>query len=332
MIATRHTHLEVELIHWIILALLAAALVLAAATVAAADPMEPQLLPGDMGKIARPIPLEPARPFFPETPPVREIPPAEAVSRVWVILDHHEQGRPLDAIAGWQEIRPPAEAAHWREIAMGAAYLERGNLQRAAIHLENALQMTPENAVVAYYFGLLRLEQGAAAARVPDGNKPGRDRLVAFTPAEDKAVYDMLALNELRKAAIRGPGVRLEERLLEIDATIEEQIVVPCVDDLLTALGADNFAGKAHHLLFGLHLDRAELVEAEQNLDMAAATGLATLDGYRDLAETYLAMRREADGLRAIKKDLRLNHPWIRRVCERLVELTNDGANEMWVW
>jgi hypothetical protein len=199
--------------------------------------------------------------------------------------------------------------------------------------LEAAQQLAPQHhPVVAYYMGLLRLEQAAADARVPDGMNRGQDRLVAYTPQEDRAVYEMLALRELRRATVNATQVQLDERLMGADMAIEEVIVVPRVGDLLTALGADNFAGKAHHVLYGLHLNRGELIEAELNLDMAAATGVATLYGYRDLAETYLAMDREADALRAAKKDLRNNHPWVGEVYERLAEMTHAAAKEMWVW
>lgn len=333
MITTRHMHVEVELIKWMLLALAAMALVLAAATLAAADPMmEPQLLPGDMREIARPIPAEPVRPFFPEEVPTREFPPAEAAARLWTILEHHRAGRALDAIAGWEQLRLPAETAHWREMAMGAAYLETGDFEGAMAHLENAEQLAARHPVVAYYMGLLRLEQAAAATRVPDGMNAGRDYMVAYTPQEDKAVYEMLALGELRRAAAGATGLRLDERLLATDMAMEEVIVVPCVGDLLAALGATNFAGKAHHVLFGLHMDRGELIEAELNLDMAAATGMAALYGYRDLAEAYLTMGRDADGLRAAKKDVRINYPWIGRACERLAEMTHRTTRGMWVW
>jgi hypothetical protein len=325
--------LEVELIKWMLLALAAIALVLAAATLAAADPMmEPQLLPGDMGVIARPIPIEPVRPFFPEETPAREFPPAEAAARLWTILEHHRAGYALEAIEGWEQLRLPAETARWREMAMGAAYLQTGDLKQAMVHLENAEQLAPEHPVVAYYMGLLRLEQAAAATRVPDGVFGGRDRMVAYTPQEDKALYEMLALRELQRATAGAAGVRLDERLMATEMAMEEVIVVPRVGDLLAALGATNFAGKAHHVLFGMHLDRGDLIEAELNLDMAAATGMATLYGYRDLAEAYLAAGRDADGFRAVKKDVRINYPWIGRACERLAEMTHETTKGMWVW
>jgi hypothetical protein len=333
MITTRHMHVEVELVKWMLLAFAAIALVLAAATLAAADPMmEPQLLPGDMGEIARPIPVEPARPFFPEETPVREFPPAEAAARLWTILEHHRAGRALEAVACWEQLRLPTETAHWREVAMGAGYLQTGDLERALAHLQYAEQLAAGHPVVAYYMGLLRLEQAAVATRVPDGMNAGMDYMVVHTPQEDKAVYEMLALRELRRATAGAAGVRLDERLLATDMAMEEVIVVPRVGDLLAALGAANFAGKAHLVMFGLHLDRGELIEGELNLDMAAATGMETLYGYRDLAEAYLAMGREADGLRAVKKDLRINHPWVGGACQRLAEMTHDAAKAMWVW
>jgi tetratricopeptide (TPR) repeat protein len=283
-----------------------------------------------MNKIARPMPVEPARPFFPEARPARNFPPAEAAARLWMILEDHRAGRALAALEGWEQLRLPNETAHWRELAMGAACLQTGDLRQAFAHLETAQQLAPQHhPVVAYYIGLLRLEQAAADARVPDGMNRRQDRLVAYTPMEDKAVYEMLALGELRRATTQ---VQLDERLMGPDMAIEEVIVVPRVGDLLTALGADNFAGKAHHLLFGLQLNRGELIEAELNLDMAAATGVATLHGYRDLAETYLAMDREADALRAAKKDLRNNHPWVGQLCEQLAEITHAATKEMWVW
>jgi tetratricopeptide (TPR) repeat protein len=325
--------LEMELVRWALLIVAALAIVLAVATLAAADPMmEPQLLPGDMGQIAKPIPVEPVRPFFPEAPPIREFPPAEAAARVWTTLEHHRAGRALEAIAGWERLPLPAETAHWREIAMGAAYLRTGDLERAMVYLQTAQQEMPEHPVAAYYMGLLRLEQAAAAVRVPDMLHDGEVQLVTHTPQEDKAVYEMLAMVELRKAAAQAVMVQPDERLLMGDAAMEEVIVVPRVGDLLAALGATNFPGKAHLTMFGLHLDRGELIEGELNLDMAAATGMATLYGYRDLAETYLAMGRELDAARAVRKDVRTNHAWIGRAYERLADLTGAAAKAAWVW
>jgi ADP-dependent phosphofructokinase/glucokinase len=98
------------------------------------------------------------------------------------------------------------------------------------------------------------------------------------------------------------------------------------------ALGADNFVGKAHHLLFGLYLDRAELADAEFHLDQVAATDIAVLYGYQDLAASYLDQERNADAVRVAAKDLQVKYPWVRPLCERLTALASDTAKAVWVW
>lgn len=166
MITTRRMPLEVELVHWLLLAIAAIALVLAAATlVTAADPMmEPRLLPDDMGKIAQPmVRTDAPQAFFPELPPPRDFPPAGAAARLWNVLEQHRTGRMADALTDWEELRLPPETAYWREIGRGAAYLRAGQIEHAAVHLDAARQMAPDHAVVAYYRGILNLEQAAAA-------------------------------------------------------------------------------------------------------------------------------------------------------------------------
>lgn len=334
MITTRRMPLEVELVHWLLLAFAAIALVLATATLlAAADPMmEPRLLPDDMGKIARPMqPGDAPQPFFPEMLPQRDFPPAEAAARLWRILEQHRTGRTADALAGWEELGLPPGKAHWREIGMGAAYLRAGQMELATVHLDAARQMAPDHAIVAYYRGILNLEQAAAEGTVPEKGNDAT-RLVAFGPGENIRRFQTLAANDLMAAIAQAPTVRLDERLLDVGQTIEENVIVPCVGDLLTALGADNFAGRAHHMLFGLLLDQGRLIEAEVNLDAAAATGIATLHGYRDLADNYLQMDRHGDAMRTLKKELQVNHPEVVRAWEGLEEMTKAAVKGTWVW
>ena len=190
--------------------------------------------------------------------------------------------------------------------------------------------MVPHHPVVAYFMGIVHLEQAAVADRIPHRANDANVRLVAFGPMEDKAMYEMLAMNELRHAIARATDVRLDERLLETDVLMEETVDAPQVRDLLASLGADNFVGKAHHLLFALHLERGELVEAELNLDAAAATGLATLYGYQDLAETYLQTNRQVDAIRVLNKDLEANHAGVLRAYEWIAQMMK--TNVAWVW
>jgi tetratricopeptide (TPR) repeat protein len=334
MITTRHMHVEAELIRWFILILAALALVLAVATLAAADPgMPPRLLPPDIAKIAKPIAaVDPAPPFFPEAPPAREFPPAEAAARLWRILELQRTGQAAEALAGWEQLRLPAETAHWRDLAMGAALLQLGDLKQAHQHLEAARQYAPANPLVAYEMGLLRLEQRAAVGRVPelfDRNL----RLVAFAPADDRAVFEMLAIRELQDAIFRAAALRPDERLLPTDMNMEETFIVPCVADLLLAMGADNFVGKAHNQLFGLHLDRGELLAAELDLDAAVATGIAPLYGYQDLAEAYATANQPQFLTRLLRKDLEATEPRLVAACERLAQWTREAFTPgPWFW
>jgi len=334
MIVTRHVRLEMELVHWLILVIAAIALMLAIATATgAANPLkEPRLLPAGSIAAAKPMTRELVRPFFPESPPLRILPPAEAAARLWMALESQRAGCFGDAISGWEQVDLPDETVHWREIGMAAAFLQAGDLQKAAMHLNTARRLAPENAVGAYFTGVLRLEQAAASGRIPGDTRRPTDMLVSYTPAEDQLEWRMLAIVELQNAIAWGGNVRLDERLLTIDEQIEETVVVPRVSDLLAALRADNFVGKAHHLLFGLYFDGGNLSVAEFHLDSAAATGVAVLYGYRDLAATYLDEGRTSDVLRLASKDLDVNQPWIRPLCRRLAESARAGAVSGWVW
>jgi tetratricopeptide (TPR) repeat protein len=327
MITTRRMSLELEFVRWLLLVIAAIALLLAIATaVAAAKPVsEPRLLPANAAQIAKPMGEEMLAPFFPEYPPGRVLPLSEAAARLWMTLESHRAGCTAEAVAGWEQIRLPGETAHWREVGLAAAYLQAGDLRRAELYLDRARQLAPDNAVVAYFTGLLYLEKAAAWQRVPDGLPRSSERLVAFvTPADDRLQLQLLAAVELRRAIATAAEVRLDEWLLLPDPEVNESIFVPRVGDLLVALGADNFLGKAHHLLFGLYLRGGELAVAEQHLDQAAATGIATLYGYRDLAEMCLEQGEYAALPRLAAKELRANHPEIARLGRRLCELTGD--------
>jgi tetratricopeptide (TPR) repeat protein len=330
VITNRHLTLETELLRWMLLVVAALATVLMIATaLAAAEPTrQSRLIPGEIGHVAS----LPARRVFAEALPSRDVPPAEAAAHLWMTLRNLQAGCTAEAMAGWEQLRLPEGTAHWREIAVAAALLQAGDLEQAAQHLDVARELSPDHALVAYYTGILRMEQAGAEARLPAGHGEDNVRLVAYTPLQDKAVYDMLAATELEMAIARAGEIRLDQPLLTLEPGEQEAVVIPRVGDLLVALGADNFVGKAHHLLFGICLDRGELATAERHLDEAAATGIATLHGYQDLGETYLALHRPADALRAARKDVRNNHPEIGETWNRLNEATYQSVKGMWVW
>lgn len=341
MIATRHhLPLTVELVKWLLLMAAAIALVAALATAVAADPMtEPARLPDDMGLLAKPMEVQPIKPYFPEETPVAEMPAEQAAATVWMILEAQRAGRTPQALDGWRTIRLTAETEVWRELAMAAANLADRNLIAAERHLDQARYLAPDQALVAYYTGLLRLEQAAAAVRVPDELTDGDLRFVAritapAVPARGimaGVLLRTLARTELHMAIARAGDVPLDQRLITGDADLEHRIVVPRVGDLLVALAADNFVGKAHHLLFGLEMERGQLAGAEDHLDQAVATGIAPLYGYEDLAEAYLAQGQEAAALRAGRKDMQANYPLLWQAGQEMREAV-ERVWEGWVW
>ena len=164
---------------------------------------------------------------------------------MWRILELQKAGCTAEALAGWAQLRLPDETAHWRELAIGAGYLKLGDLQQAEEHLQLAQQLAAGNAVVAYQTGVLRLEQRAGVNRVPDDLNGRKLLLVAFTPREDRTMYERLAIREFQDAILRAAAIRPDERLLATDMNMEQAVFVPCVGDLLTAIGAENFVGKA---------------------------------------------------------------------------------------
>jgi hypothetical protein len=328
---TRQWTEQHDLLHWLLVIATAIALtLLVARALSAADPMpEPRLLRDNMGQFAKPMTPDTVKPFFPESPPARQLPPAEAAARLQEIIDHHRAGETLKAINEWANVGLPRETAHWREIAMGAGYLHLGDLDRAALRLEAAQQLMPGHPVAAYFTGLLRLEQAAAVGRVPEGRQRG-DLLVSYSPMEDRALCRFLAIGELEMAIHQALEVPLDEPLVRIDPLVEQDLIVPTAGDLITALGAENFVGKAHHVLFGLRLDQGELAIAERHLDRAAGTGIAVLHGYRDLAERYLLAGENREAIRLGRKHMDMNQPELAHFIDWLVGAEQPG--ESWVW
>ena len=335
-----HLTLEMEIVKWLLLVGFAIIGALALATVlAAAEPMsdpmqEPARLSADVELLAKPMGTPAPKAFFPEEEFAYDLPPAALAGRVWTILAMQRAGLARQALAAWHEIRLPGEAGAWREVAMAAASLTVGRLDRVEMHLANAREYDNAQAVVAYYTGLFRLEQAAAAARVPDEATDGMLRMVAYDPMQGtlgQTVLRVLARRQLEIAIARAGEIRLDERLVMAEPGLEEEFVVPRVGDLLVALEIDNFVGKAHHTLFGIELDRGQLRQAEEHLDQAVATGIAPLFGYGDLAEAYLALEQPADALRATEKDMAANYPLLWEA-GREMKATLEQMWEGWVW
>ena len=213
---------------------------------------------------------------------------------------------------------------------MGAAYLQAGDLQGASVQFEAVRRMAPDNAVAPYYLGVLHLEQAAAEMRAPEGRTART--MVALQPALHRASLKNRAIEEFHRAIAGAPQVWTDERLIFTTMETEAVVPVPTVGDLLAALGADNFAGKAHLMLFGIYLDRAELVAAETHLDDAVATGIKPLYGYQEIAEMLLVFDQPLDARRVLEKDLRINHPLMEQAGQEVMGALRCVRNLVELW
>jgi len=178
MLVRQNVHRDVELAKWLALIVLASAvtLVFASRIAGAAElrlPRRPAPLPSEIETWSSPMADDKTG------KPV----PAEDVSMdVWKAIDllcHEGYDK---AIAVWSELRMPEETKVWRHVALGQAYLAMEKFEEAAETLKIAEKLRPENGVVHYYLGVLRLEQAYIAEDWYDAVGPADTVLVAYAP------------------------------------------------------------------------------------------------------------------------------------------------------
>lgn len=307
MLGQRQMHLELEILKWIVMIALAAAIALALVTHVGGSETKggmavPSMLPPDMEQLAQPLEATVAQ-------PAEELPADEMIDwnvQLWSVLELHRLGQIDEAIGAWAETPLPCESEVWRYVSLAAAYLQSGDTENAVEMLEAAAMLEPHNAVVHYYTGVLRLQQ---AENAPDwydavGGPPGR--LVSWIPREvspnTRAMYQLAAMTELERALEMAPFLQGDAVLISLDAygmeTASLRLMPATINDLLLAIGADNFAGKSHNMLGTLCLERGWLEQAESHMDLAAESGLAIVFGYRDLAERFELEGRHMDSVR----------------------------------
>lgn len=310
MFTIRRTTIDTELLHWLLVILAAVALLLLLATALAADPMGPAALPPTV-KLAAGQSL---RPFFPEHPPMPERVAAEAAERLWMTFEHQRAGCYAEALAGWEGIRLPHETAVWKEIGMAAALLRMEDLPQALARLERAEQIAPHHPLAAYYRGLVWMRQ---AERLPAEGYGDRFPAAA-TPAVERAVYELMAIDDLTEAIERAMVVEMDEPLVPVARAAGRPMAGPQVRDLLAALEAEQFVGDAHFQIYRLHLGRREFADAEDHLHRAVQGGKAAADDLLGLAEALLEAGHRTDAFRVLHEAVALDQPWIDRVCGRI--------------
>jgi tetratricopeptide (TPR) repeat protein len=261
-----------------------------------------------MDRIARPMP-ESTRPFFPEVgPPLRTNDPHQVL---WRIIELHRMGQVDEAIAQWQQADEMCGSEVWQHVAVAAAYLQAGDLQRAEVALDAALEMEPQNAPAHYFAGLLRLAQADGARSWPDMIGPPAMMFIALPAVapNTRDMYELMAMQAFRKAIELAPGLDLEAPLApDVWAAEDVQylpLVTPTVGDLLAALAADRYPARAHNVLGMMFTDRGMFAEAEEHLDAAAAERMNGPTAYRDLAAALEADERFDDATRVYLKAFR---------------------------
>lgn len=225
--------------------------------------------------------------------------------RTWEILCVHERGLSDQAIEGWRGIRFSDSTEVWRNVALAAAYLDVGDLDQAAEALDEASHLQPNNAVLNYYRGLLRLEQALAAEQWMDAQGPMSTRLVSHVPKivapNTRSMYRLVAAMELQQAITNADQVRWSEPLVADSAGYDGR-PRPTVGELLQAIGAEMFEANSHHMLGSLYLERGNTELAEHHMDQARDLGRRVMFGYRELGEYYESQGRHGDAIRAFGK------------------------------
>jgi tetratricopeptide (TPR) repeat protein len=284
--------LEWEVVKWIAILTLAGALAwLLMMQTAAAAPVTPRLLPDDAARLALPM-----------TP----VDPNVLLTKV---VAAHQAGEPDRALELWREVQLPEQTEVWRQIGMGVAQLQMGDLDAAGAHLMKAEDAAPQNPIVHYYLGLLRLDQARQAHEWYDAVGPQTVRLVAYRPhlvaPNTRGMYELVAMQEFEQA-IENAGMFDRTIVLALpDYRVTETVAVVTTGDLVTALGCEKFEGQAHNILGAMFLDRGNAELAEEHMDAATEAGLDVVFGYRDLGATYERTGRHADAARAYLKALK---------------------------
>jgi tetratricopeptide (TPR) repeat protein len=230
---------------------------------------------------------------------------ADLSVEVWQVLGLQQEQKYEEAIQAWEALNLPPEANVWKHVALGQAYLASGNLMQAELELRAAREARADNAIVHYLQGILCLERAHRAVDWPDTQAP-RMRLVSSQrdlTLKPKCVYELEAIAELETALAHSADVWLDEPLVPCDVPTQSALE-PTVRDLLLAMGADNFEGKACNTLGTLFLERGALEIAEQYMDEAVARGMVNDHGYLDLAAEYKARDQFANATRAYWKSV----------------------------
>jgi tetratricopeptide (TPR) repeat protein len=205
---------------------------------------------------------------------------------------------------------------------MGVAHLQLGELDEAAEKLMLAEDLEPQNPVVHYYLGLLRLDQARQAYEWNDAMDP-TIRFATYRPhlvaPNTRGMYELVAMQEFGAAIANAPYLDRGTVLMLHNQMATLTLIPVTANDLMVALGCDQFEGQAHNVLGAMFLERGAYDAAEEHMDAAADAGLAVVFGYADLGAAYERQGRHADAARAYLKGME-NDPGIVRPMQKVLE------------
>lgn len=320
MFVRSHVHQEMELVRWFALVILAAALALLVASQASGgnyplrDAGAPGLLPPRIDQWARPM-------TQPEDSGISDSGISDhftTVERVWRALEAHRAGDPVAALDAWETVHLPPASQIWQQVAMSMAYLQCHLPDEAARSLAIARSIDPENPLVMYMLGILRLDQAEEAMEWNDAIHSAYIRLAAQFPQEPqfpqdiapntRSMYELAAIQAFERSIEWAHHLRRDFPLVPADWTIPDDfdsvmpLAAPCVGDLLQVIGTDQFLGKSHWVLGEMYVERWALEHAEDHLDAARAEQIPTGVAFRKLARAYEDAGRHSDAARAYLK------------------------------
>lgn len=255
----------------------------------------PRALPAALEHTAAPIRTQSAAPNVP-------------LQQALAALEKADWQRAIDA---WRQVGSLGQHAAWRQLALGVAHWNAGQLTAAEAALAEAKLQDPENAVAYYLSGLWRLEQAEDAPDYADAVNPYAIRFASHGHADGlplhsktKSRLELEAINELELAIDKASRIHPHEPLVPIrwvmttPYPMRQPAIPPTIGDLLNALNADNFKGKAHGLLVYLYLDHDRPEEAEYHVVHAGSHGIRVPYGYRLVGELYEQQGRSTDAYR----------------------------------
>ena len=204
---------------------------------------------------------------------------------IWKVLESHMAADHELAVVQWQLLSVDDDVEVWRSVAMGAAQIQLGELDNAALTL--SAHECEDNPVISHLVGVIdRLRAGIAlqegsTEEAADLLHSARQHFGEATRGATKVKKDQPLCATATRFIARGRFETIfPERLLSPRT--------PTVGDLLAALKLDNFEFKSYVGLAEINISQDLLKDAEFNLDAAVETKVGDVGGlYSTLAKAY---------------------------------------------